>query len=61
MKWKIVLRIKEICADLNLWAINLKFLQILDNYVTYNPLKFQIDRNKTEAWGTHEAENCFAE
>ena len=23
-------------ADLNLWAINLKFLQILENYVTYN-------------------------
>jgi len=23
-------------ADLNFWAINLKFLQILENYMTYN-------------------------
>ena len=36
MKQKIVSRKKEIRADLNLWAINLKFLQILENYVTYN-------------------------
>jgi len=27
---------RKFCADLNLWAINLKFSQILENYVTYN-------------------------
>jgi len=36
MKRKIVLQIKEINADLNLWAIYLKILPIVANYVTYN-------------------------
>ena len=35
-------------ADLNLWAINLKFSQILENYVTYNLWKFQIDSFKID-------------
>ena len=51
MKRKIVSRIKEIRAELNLWAINLKFLSIVANYVTYsgNLWKFQIASNKIEA------------
>jgi len=40
---------KEILAGLNLSVIILKFLQILDNYVTYNLKKFQIDSSKIEA------------
>ena len=39
---------EKIHADLNLWAINLKFWQILENYVTYNLWKFQIDCFKIE-------------
>ena len=27
---------QKFCADLNLWAINMKFSQVLDNYMTYN-------------------------
>jgi len=45
---------KEIRAGLNLWAINLKFPQILDNYITYNLWKFWIDSINIEAWSTHE-------
>ena len=33
----------------NFNAINLKFLWIVDNYVTYNLYKFQIDSNQIEA------------
>ncbi len=40
---------KEILAGLNWSVIILKFLQILDNYVTYNLKKFQIDCIKIEA------------
>ena len=40
---------KEICAGLNLRVIIVKFLQILDNYVTCNLWKFQIDSSKIEA------------
>ena len=40
-------------ADLNLWAINLKFLQSLENYVTYNLWKFQIDSFKIDPWRTY--------
>jgi len=36
MKRKIILRYKEIHADLNLWAINLKVLPNVAYYVTYN-------------------------
>ena len=36
-------------TDLNWWAINLKFSQIVENYVTYNLWKFQIDSIKIEA------------
>ena len=39
---------QKFCADLNLWDINLVFLQILENYVTYNVWKFQIDSFKIE-------------
>ena len=35
-------------ADLNLWAINLKLSHILENYVTYNLWKFQIDSFKID-------------
>ena len=41
---------KEFRADLNLWAINLKFSQILENYVTYNLWKCQIDSFKIDPW-----------
>jgi len=37
------LRNKKIRADLNLWAINLKFLGIVDNYVTYHVDTSQIE------------------
>ena len=41
---------KKFRADLNLWAINLKFLQILENYVIYNLWKFHIDSFKIDPW-----------
>ena len=34
---------KKISADHIVWAINLKFLQIVDNYMAYTLLKFNID------------------
>ena len=42
---------KRIRADLNLWAINLTFVQILENYVTYNQWN-QIDSFKIDPWQT---------
>jgi len=39
---------KQIHADLNSWAINLKVLQIVDHYVTYILQKFQIDSSQIE-------------
>jgi len=44
---------KKFLADLNFEAINRKFLEILENYVTYNLLKSQIDSFKIDPWWTY--------
>ncbi len=41
-------------ADLNLCAIGLQFLQVVENYVNYNLQKFKIASSKIEPCGTHE-------
>ena len=55
------LQSKTIHAELNVWAINLKFLQIKGHIVVPNLYEFQIDGSQIEAWAVHETENCLAE
>ena len=40
--------IKKICADLNLWATDPKFLHVVDNYMAYNLQKYHIDSSQIE-------------
>ena len=36
-------------ADLNCWVIDLKFLCVVDSFMTYKLWKFEIDSSKIEA------------
>jgi len=49
-------KVTRIRADLNFWAINLKFLQVVGNLVVYKQYKFQIDSIKIEAYLIQNAE-----
>ena len=40
---------KKIRADLYFWTVDLNFLRIVDDFMAYNLLKFQIDSTKIEA------------
>ena len=42
-------RNKKTSADLNFWAMNLKFLQVVECFMAYNLWKFQADSLKIEA------------
>ena len=50
-------RIFATFSDLNLLSIDLKFVQIVFNYVNYNLLKYQIDSSKIEPCGTIKRKN----
>jgi len=46
---KIFLRNKKARADLNFYAIDLKFVYVVNSFMAYNLLKLQVDSNKIEA------------
>ena len=48
--WKKNSRNKNNRADLNSWAIDPKFLHVVDNLKAYNLYKFQIDSMKIRAY-----------
>ena len=37
---------QKTCADLNFWAIDPKFLYVVDSFMAYNLWKFKIDSSK---------------
>ena len=47
--WKTNFQNKNNRADLNSWAIDPKFLHVVDNFMAYNLLKFQVDSIKIKA------------
>ena len=46
------LRNEKTRADLNFWAMDLKFKYVLNSFMTYNLWKFEIDSIEIEAWAT---------
>jgi len=45
-------RNKKTCADLNFWAMNPKYLHVVDSFMAYILWKFQADSLKIEVSGS---------
>ena len=54
-------RNKKTRADLNFWAMNPKFLHVVDSLMAYILWKFQADSLKIKAWRIQNAEEFFSE
>ena len=52
---------KKTRAYLNFWAIDPKFLHVLDSFMAYILWKFQADSFKIEAWRIQNVEEFFSE
>jgi len=54
-------RNKKTRGDLNFWAMNPKYLHVVDSFMAYILWKFQADSLKIEAWPIQNAEEFFSE
>ena len=58
---KNLFRNKKTRADLNFWAMNPKFLHVVDSFMAYNLWKFQADSLQIEACRIQNAKEFFSE
>ena len=58
--WKTNFQNKNNPADLNSWAIDPKFLHVVDNFLVYNLYKFQVNTIKIKARPIQNVEKKFS-